>query len=171
MNAVSCRTFVLIAGLLAAAVAVSAAPAAAKPGTASGKNAVNFDRTKARIEALLGPRLKPEPLPEVLPNPFQLAEVAAPVTPEKEVKHATERLAPTTDSEMLLYYGAMLRISGTVRSGDQTRLIINQASYKEGDIFTLKTKDTVAKLRIITIAPGELTLGLNDAVQVIKFKR
>jgi hypothetical protein len=40
-----------------------------------------------------------------------------------------------------------------------------------GDILTIKTKDSTAKLRILGIAPGELTLGLNDAVQVIKFKK
>lgn len=72
---------------------------------------------------------------------------------------------------MLVYYGAMLRISGTVRIEDQTHLIINQAPYKEGDIFNLKTKEVNAKLRIISIAPGELTLGLNAATQVIKFKK
>jgi hypothetical protein len=72
---------------------------------------------------------------------------------------------------MLLYYGAMLRISGTVRINERTHLVINQAPYKEGDVITLKTKDATAKLRIIGIAPGELTLGLNEAVQVIKFKK
>ena len=72
---------------------------------------------------------------------------------------------------MLVYYGASLRISGNVRINDLTHLIINQAPYKEGDTFSLKTKDGTVKLKVIAIAPGELTLGLNDAVQVIKFKK
>ena len=135
------------------------------------KGAVNFQRTKTRIDALLAQRLKPDPLPDPLPNPFQLAEmVQQPVIHEKEPK-PIEALPVSSDSEMLLYYGASLRISGTVRINDRTHLVINQAPYKEGDTLTLKTKDATAKIRILGIAPGELTIGLNDAVQVVKFKK
>lgn len=136
------------------------------------KNSINFERTKTRINALLTQRLKPVPLPETLPNPFQLAATTpAPNGHEKDPKTVTDGLPPGSDSEMLLYYGATLRISGTVRTDDQIHLIINQAPYKVGDVFVVKGREGNAKLRILGIAPGELTLGLNDAVQVIKFKK
>jgi hypothetical protein len=176
MNRSSIRSVLLASSFLLAISVSSAAPAvrgkAGQPGADSaGKNGVNFERTKSRINSLLTQRVKPDPLPDPLPNPFVLS-VAAPVavTHEKDPK-AGEGLAPGSDSEMLVYYGAMLKISGTVRINDLTHLVINQAPYKEGDIFSLKTKDATVKLRVIGIAPGELTLGLNDAVQVIKFKK
>ena len=167
------RTYqlLLLSALLsfAAAPSASAAPAKAGRATDGSKAAVDFARTKTRIDALLTLRLKPTTLPVDMPNPFELPQIAARPSTDKDPKATTE--VPGSDSEMLLYYGAALRISGTVRIDDVTHLIINQSPYKEGDIFTIKTKDAVTKLRIIGIAPGELTLGLNDAVQVIKFKK
>ena len=155
--------------LISAAVVSAAAPSKPKKPAFVPKD-VNFQRTKSRIDTLLGLRLKPEPLPDPLPNPFQLAEVA-PMPGSDKTPKPVENLPVSTDSEMLLYYGASLRISGTVRTDDETHLVINSSPYKVGDILTIKTKDSTAKLRILGIAPGELTLGLNDAVQVIKFKK
>ena len=161
------RFLVLSLGLLASTVIIHAAGGKFAP---ANKGAVNFQRTKTRIDALLAQRLKPDPLPDPLPNPFQLAETVTPATQEKEPKPA-EGLPVSSDGEMLLYYGASLRISGTVRINERTHLVINQSPYKEGDTLTLKTKDATAKIRILGIAPGELTIGLNDAVQVVKFKK
>jgi hypothetical protein len=162
------RPFVLVLGLM---ISVALLSAAGKTTRASGKpKDVSFQRTKSRIDALLGSRLKPDALPDPLPNPFQLTEVVPASGPDKNPK-PIESIPVSTDSEMLLYYGASLRISGTVRTDDQTHLIINSSPYKEGDTLTIKTKDATAKLKILGIAPGELTLGLNDAVQVIKFKK
>ncbi|HEY4246850.1 MAG TPA: hypothetical protein VGM64_08340 [Lacunisphaera sp.] len=154
--------------LISSAVALAAPPKGKKAAVVS--KDVDFQRTKSRIDTLLGPRLKSEPLPDPLPNPFQLAEVA-PMPGSDKTPKPVENLPVSTDSEMLLYYGASLRISGTVRTDDETHLIINSSPYKVGDLLTIKTKDSTAKLRILGIAPGELTLGLNDAVQVIKFKK
>lgn len=150
--------------------APSAPAAKGKAAAPVGGTAASFARTQKKIEAMLGQRLKPDSLPASMPSPFDLPPSNLP-SKQIESKPVSERLAPTTDSEMLLYYGAGLRISGTVIADDKVHLIINQAPYKEGDILTIKTKDSSAKLRVIAIAPGELTLGLNDAVQVIKFKK
>jgi hypothetical protein len=161
------RFLVIALSLLVSTTLVSAAGGKLAP---ANKGAVNFQRTKTRIDSLLTQRLKPDPLPDPLPNPFQLAEIVAPATQEKEPK-PTEAVPVSSDSEMLLYYGASLRISGTVRINEHTHLVINQSPYKEGDTLTLKTKDATAKIRILGIAPGELTIGLNEAVQVVKFKK
>jgi len=163
------QSLVFALGVFMAGAMIAAAPPKAKKPALVPKD-VDFQRTKSRIDTLLGARLKPEPLPDPLPNPFQLAEVAPAPGADKTPK-PVENLPVSTDSEMLLYYGASLRISGTVRTDGETHLVINSAPYKVGDILTIKTKDSTAKLRILGIAPGELTLGLNDAVQVIKFKK
>lgn len=164
------RQFCLLGlGLLLSAAALSVA--ATKPAKGSGaKNTVNFERTKVRINALLTQRLKPAPLPETLPNPFQLA-AAAPLPTSHENKTTSEGLPPGSDDAMLLFYGSALQITGTVRINEQAHLVINKSPYKVGDVFVVKGREGNAKLRILGIAPGELTLGLNDAVQVIKFKK
>jgi hypothetical protein len=169
MNTPFRQSLGLALGVLISLAVVSAAPPKAKKPAFAAKD-VNFQRTKSRIDTLLGPRLKSEPVPDPLPNPFQLAEVA-PMPGSDKTPKPVENLPVSTDSEMLLYYGASLRISGTVRTDDETHLVINSSPYKVGDILVIKTKDSTAKLRILGIAPGELTLGLNDAVQVIKFKK
>lgn len=156
---------------LVAAPAAFAAPAAqGKPASTAAGTAASFARTQEKIAAMLGQRLQPDPLPESMPSPFTLPPSTLPQNPT-DAKIPAERLAPATDSELLLYYGANLRISGTVVSDNKVHLIINQTPYKEGDTLTIKTKDSSAKLRVIAIAPGELTLGLNEAVQVIRFKK
>lgn len=170
MNPPAHRPLIFALSLLCAATLAAAPSARSKPprpGGETNSNAVHFEKIKIKIDALLKPRLNPDPLPNPLPDLFQRSEVSRPAPP----KATTEGLAPSTDSEMLLYYGASLKISGTVRIDDETHLVINQAPYKEGDNLTLKTKDATVKLRILGIAPGELTLGLNEAVQVIKFKK
>jgi hypothetical protein len=172
MSPAARRPLLVAFALLLSAAALTAATGTASRAKSGAKNTVNFERTKTRIASLLGQRLKPTTLPDTLPDPFQLPDAAPlPLVHEREAKRATEPLATGSDSDLLLFYGATLRISGTVRINEQTHLIINQAPYKEGDIFTVKNKDVKTKLRIIGIAPGELTLGLNDAVQVIKFKK
>jgi hypothetical protein len=169
----SMRYFCILALSLLLSAATLEAAAAKTPGKGNAaKNTINFERTKTRINALLTQRLKPAPLPETLPNPFQLAATAPlPTTRENNSKPATDGLPPGSDDEMLLYYGAALQISGTVRINERTHLVINKSPYKVGDTFVVKGRDGNAKLRILGIAPGELTLGLNDAVQVIKFKK
>jgi hypothetical protein len=84
------RILVFSFGLFFSTAAVSPASAAIgkknAPASGTGKNTINFQRTKTRIDALLAQRLKPEPLPDTLPNPFQLTEIAPPVTREKDSK-------------------------------------------------------------------------------------
>ncbi len=160
------HTFLLTAALSLAAVIAGGAPA--RTGKPAPKNAPNFQRTKSRIDALLSPRLKPEPLPETVPNPFQLAELPPATNGDSK---PVEKTPVSSDEEMLLYYGASLKISGMVRINDQVHLVINQAPYKTGDTLSLKTKDGTVKLHVLGISPGELSLGLNDAVQIVRFKK
>lgn len=156
--------FIFATSLMLATMFVAAANKPAKPPVKS-----NFQRTKNHIDALLGPRLKAEPLPDVLPNPFQLTEApSSTANPEQKIP---DRIPISSDDEMLLYHSASLKITGVVRINDQTHLVINQAPYKVGDSISVKTKDGTLKLRVLGIAPGELTLGLNDAVQIVKFKK
>jgi hypothetical protein len=64
----------------------------------------------------------------------------------------------------------LLKIGGTVQFNGQLRIIIDQSPRKEGDLIFMDKKDSVIYLRVIRITPFELTLGFNEAVQIIRLK-
>jgi hypothetical protein len=156
-----------------------AAPAAAPASTA--KAPTQSERIQLRIDALLKRRLKPEPLPVVLPNPFAVvsggtngvrldgtdddgADGVVVETPAKPTEPP-----PTTSAEALARGAAKLRIGGMVRLKDQLQIIINDSPRKVGDTVVLDRNNAMTYLQIVRIAPGEVTLRLNDATQTIKF--
>lgn len=176
MKYLSGRFLLFTTGLLFSAAPVLAAPAAV-PAIAP-KATDRFERTKEHIDALLKQRLKPVPLPAVLPNPFQSSgtvptgpgsgglsspdQVVVPVEPEKPL---------TDDDEILAHYAAALKISGQMMVNGLPHLIINSSPYKEGGNILVKGRDdTVYYLKVIRIAPDELTLGYNAAVFTLPLK-
>ena len=176
MNSLLRCSLFFAAGLLLSAATALAAPAPGAP--APKKSTDRFERTKEHIDALLKNRLKPDPLPSILPNPFQLAE-EAPVntshTPGDEpAGHEAvvpvDAAPPGSDAEFLALYAATLKISGMVQLNGRLQLIINQSSYKEGDFIVLRNKETNIFLKVVHIVPGELTLGYNGVEQTVKFK-
>lgn len=169
MNYSSCRFFVFTAGVLLSAAIAPAAPATTKAPGATTKASSYAARTKERIDALVNRRLKPEPLPDILPNPFQLG-VATPTNSAAVPQLPDEPALPNSDSEALTRYAAKLKIGGTIQLNGRIQLIINQSPYKEGDVIFVDNKDAVIYLQIIRLAPGELTLGFNEAVLTIKLK-
>ena len=169
MNHLSARSVLFVTGLLFSAPSVLAAPAAAP------KVVDRFERTKEHIDALLKLRLKPVPLPAVLPNPFQ-SSGTVPATPVTGGPGPGTDQPPTTppepekpltdDDEILAHYAATLKISGQMMVNGLPHLIINSSPYKEGGLILVKGKDdTTFYLKVIRIAPNELTLGYN-AVQL-----
>jgi hypothetical protein len=179
MSPLSCRFLVFATGLLLSAATVAAAPAPSVP--ASPKATDRFERTKERIDALLKNRLKPVPLPANPPNPFLLTEAASTTTPGSATDHGTEPAphdgatvfdvtAPHNDAEFLAFYAGTLKISGTVQLNGRPQLIINQSPYKEGDLILLRNKEASIYLKVVRIAPGELTLGYNGVEQTLPFK-
>ncbi len=182
MNLPSFRPLLLTAGVLLLAAPAGAAPASSK---AAPKKAVDrYERIQERIDALIKNRLKPDPLPAILPNPFQLSEAFPltenPRTPGGPTDHSSDPAAHETkppvdapptgsDAEILAYYAATLRISGTVELNGRPQLVINQSPYKEGDLILLRHKDANVYLRVVHIAPGELTLGYKAVEQILKF--
>lgn len=137
-----------LAMLLAATLATGAPPAPAKP------EAGSFERTKARITQLLGPRQKPVPLPATLPNPFSItaapAPDAGPGTPAP----------PAAPVDLLTRLAQSLKISGTIHLGGQPSLIINSSAYHEGDIVPVRDGETVHRLRLKQITGSHVTFEL-----------
>jgi len=170
------RSLLAVTGLLLLLAAAAAAPAVKAP--AYEKAADRFERTKARIEALLKSRLKPTPLPATLPNPFEvpggLAAAAANDHDDSanpaEPKPVTPLLPPGSNSEILAAFAAQLKISGTAEFNGQIHLIINRVPYKEGDLIPVTNQNGITRLRLTRVSLSELTLGLNEATQTLKVK-
>ena len=125
-----------------------------------------LERTQTRINALLGPRQQPKPLPEKPANPFQVTAASLPANPAPG-----SDVPLSDDAGILAYYAPTLKISGLVNLNGQAHFIINQSPYKKGDVILIKGKDkSVLYLKVVNIEPRELTLGYNDAVLAIPVK-
>ena len=169
--------FVLAAGLLLAAPAI---PPAAPP-----KPPTQSERLRQRIDALLKHRLKPDALPVILPNPFEVvtggatsrrADGSDPDSPDAADAAAkaagaklAEDLPPGSSTEALARCAAKLKIGGMVTLKGQLQIIINDSPRKEGDVIVLDRNNAMTYLQIVRIGPGQLTLRLNEATQTIRF--
>lgn len=187
MNLLSRHSCAFITGLsLATALPLAARADPALP--AATRAALQSQHLKESIDALFKHRLKPDPLPVILPNPFLVVSGSInsrradgsetdPTTEGGPEGHASASATkpgaetpPGSDAEALARYVASLKIGGTLRINGQLQLIINQSPRKEGDLIFLDNKNAVTFLRIIRLTPVELVLGFNDAVQTVGLK-
>jgi len=162
---------------------LAASGALASPGAAT-KAPTTSDRLKQRIEILLQHRMRPDALPVILPNPFEVVSGGAVAgrpdgpdpgaTDNAEVAKAltgklADELPPGSSSEALARCVAKLRIGGTVTLKGQLQIIINDYPRKEGDTVVLDRNNAMTYLQVVKVAPGALTLRLNEATQTIRF--
>ena len=146
----------------------------------------HFERTKQHIDALLKRRLNPDPLPALLPNPFQLSDETPSVNSTRtppgppsdqtvttvvaKVDPPADYLPPGSDEELLARYLPTLRVSGTGQQNGRAYVIINSSPYREGDVITITNKSQKLYFQILRIATSEITIGYNEATQILKFK-
>jgi hypothetical protein len=137
-----------------------------------------FERTKARIDALLDHRLKPGELPAKPANPFAFngpnslfivagppSGPSTPVVPEPVVN------AVMDDDQILAFCVGRLRIGGQVQRGERAHLLINAATYKEGDLIPVRANaETVYYVKLVRIAPGEVIFGYNATFVTLPLK-
>ena len=166
----------LAAALLLPAAAARAADAG-KPDSATAaalkKITERYARTKQQIATLLDPRMHPAPLPTVQPNPFyhptEMPVTGAPT--EKAAEEAVPAAADISDGDTLAKYATALKLSGVVVRDGLPHLMINSLLCKVGDVIPVGTKERPVYLQVVKITPEELTLGLNEAKQVLRLKK
>jgi len=146
-----------------------------------------FERTKAHVDALLNHRLKPAPLPAKPANPFLFTGTGplfavnglpantplgpGPSGPAATVVPDPAANAVMNDDQILAYCVARLRIGGQVLRGEVAHLLINSATYKEGDLIPVRASSEVTYyVKVIRIAPSEVIFGYNDAVVALPLK-
>jgi hypothetical protein len=177
---------VLASALVVAGIARAASPAS-KTTAAAQRAARQSAEIEKRIDTLLSPRLRPEPLPKVLPNPFVVVsgvvtaqradgtpDESAPSVPVNPAADTTanaqaEEFPAFTNAEMLARCIATLKFGGMIQLNDRVQLVINNVPRKEGDIVSVTVGQAKIYLRVVRIAPGSVTLKLNDAEQVVNY--
>lgn len=161
--------------LLAAALASSwLAPNPSLAGSATA--AARSDRIRGQIDALLAARRNPTPLPVDPPNPFAAASAGS-VSPgaggggpdAASGSRPPEAPAIEADAQVLARLASRLRIGGLIRIKDQSQVVINDSPLREGDYFVAEREPRTIQLQVVRIAPGQLTLRLDEAELTVRF--
>jgi hypothetical protein len=174
MSPASSRRLLILTGLfLAVASSVSAAESSA---TNDIKRITDrYALTRTRINALLGQRLNPTPLPANPPNPFYQTpkELLGPIEIPGIAPETTQvpQEADLSDEDTLRRYALALKLGGVISRNGVNYLIVNGTPSKVGDVITAGPKDRTSYLRILQLTPQELTLGLNEATFVLPLKK
>ena len=137
-----------------------------------------FERTKTRIDALINHRLKPEPLPAKPANPFLFTGPGAlfavkndgTTNPTPVVPDATPNTV-MSDEQILAFCVSRIRIGGQVMRGERAHLLINSATYKDGDLIPVRANaEIVYYVKVVRISPGEVVFGYNDVFVTFPLK-
>lgn len=175
MSPTSRHPHVLATALLLAVV--SPLPAADASNPAEVKRVTDrYALTKARISALLDQRQNPAPLPTNPPNPFYQAPKEVAGDPETSGQESPDtalipEAADLSDIDTLRKYAAALKIGGVLTFNGVLHVTINNTASKAGDTVTVGNKDRPIYLKIVSLAPNEFTLGLNDATLAIPLRK
>lgn len=160
----------------AAAPAAKAAPTQAPTQLTESlkKVATRYARTEERINVLVGRRLKPEPLPASLPNPFYRGvETSELATVADQPVEAAPAAPDISDADTLARIASTLRIGGLVVRNQQSHLTLNSTICKAGDVIPVpgRDKDSPIFIQVRKITSDSFTLGLNDAELTLPLKR
>ncbi|HYC70975.1 MAG TPA: hypothetical protein VEB66_07210 [Opitutaceae bacterium] len=154
--------------LLGAALLLATAPLC----VGSTATAARSQRIRAQIDALLAVRRKPPPLPVDPPNPFAAASAGTVVAGDR-VAPSLPAGAPIAESRsnaaILARLASRVRIGGLIRINDQHQIVINDSPLREGDSFVVEREPRIIQVQVARIAPGQLTLRLEDAELTLRF--
>src|SRR4051812_9863118 len=168
-------SLVFLAGALGLALIGAPAPVAAPvPATPT---------IQQRIDALLKRRMRPEPLPVNLPNPFQ---VSSGVIRESASDETAARAGVETDGaalanainqgkitanpvEVLASVSSRFKIGGVIALKDQLQLVINGVPRKEGDSIAADWNGALVFVKIVRLSAGQLVLRYGEAEITMKF--
>jgi hypothetical protein len=163
-------SLIVFAGVLGLPLAAAPAPAPAAPAGPT---------IQQRIDALLKRRLRPEPLPVSLPNPFQMSGgiVRETTAEERAAEPDGAALANAINQgkinanpvEVLTSVSARLKIGGIIALKDQLQLVINGVPRKEGDSVAADWNGALVFVKIVRLSAGQIVLRYGEAEITMKF--
>jgi hypothetical protein len=166
---------IVLAGALSLSLVGAPAPAPA-PATPAGPT------IQQRIDALLKRRLRPEPLPVSLPNPFQMSGgIVREASAEDIAARAGEPDGATLANainqgkinanpvEVLATVSSRFKLGGIIAMKDQLQLVINGVPRKEGDSVAADWNGALVFVKIVRLSAGQLVLRYGEAEITMKF--
>lgn len=129
-----------------------------------------YAEVRSRIEALFSHRDSPPPAIVFEDNPFFIgspeAEAAPPLPGAGPARTATAA-APTFTRLQLI--AATFRITGLVRVGGVSQLVVNSAPRKAGDIISVMWQGSPVFVRLTTFEPGLATFSLDGENVTLRY--
>ncbi len=129
-----------------------------------------------QIDRLLHRRLKPEPLPLDLPNPFVMSAkelkdsiIASSPAGADTADDAHEIARPLSNAEVLSDGISRLRFAGIIRLKDQIQVVINDQPRKEGDTLKVPWNNTQILIRVQRISSNDVILRYLDVEATVRF--
>ncbi|MDD3179084.1 MAG: hypothetical protein PHQ04_01895 [Opitutaceae bacterium] len=136
-------------------------------GSATPISSEKLAQTRAKIDTLYRNRLRPPPSPAAHTDPFRIGEAVDSTTrdapPSADSSAITSEAIPVSDSVILQHVADGLRINGLVKIGGRLHVVLNESTYKEGDILSARYQGSPVLLRVRRITPTQVTLALNAA--------
>jgi hypothetical protein len=121
-------------------------------------------QARINVDALLGPRRNPPPAPADPANPFTTPGT---VTVEPTPGNPTPVSTISSEQEILT---RTLKLGGTAMLGGRLQLLVNQLSYKEGDLIAVRDGDQVLRVRLVRIAPPSAVFELNGNEVILRIR-
>lgn len=154
--------FLLLIGLTASAHA--AAPAQE---TALQRR---YAEVRSRIEALFSHRDNPPPAIAFEDNPFFIGSPEAEATlPIPGAGPARSASAPAPTFTRLQLIAATFRITGLVRIGGVSQLVVNSAPRRMGDIISVMWQGSPVFVRLTRFEPGFATFSLDGEDVTLRY--
>ena len=129
-----------------------------------------YAEVRSRIEALFSHRDTPPPAIAFEDNPFFIgspeAEPTLPIPGGGPTRTATAA-APTFTRLQLI--AATLRITGLVRVGGVSQLVVNSAPRKPGDIISVMWQGSPVFVRLVAFEPGFATFSLDGENVTLRY--
>ncbi|HEY0965967.1 MAG TPA: hypothetical protein VGD88_01145 [Opitutaceae bacterium] len=129
-----------------------------------------YAEVRSRIDALFQHRDTPPPAISVEDNPFIVGStaqaLAAPAAPGIAPPRAA---APAPTFTKLQLIAATFRITGLVRVGATSQLVVNSAPRKAGDIISVMWQGSPVFVRLTRFEPGLATFSLDGENVTLRY--
>jgi len=157
------RTLIVLA-LVFTATARAAAPAA-ESGLAR-----RYAEVRSRIEALFQHRDTPSPELSVLDNPFLVGPPGdALLSTVSGLTSESPTAAVTPTFSRLQQIAATLRITGLVRIGGVSQIVVNSTPRKVGEVISVMSQGSPVFIRLTAFEPGLVTFALDGESVTIRY--
>ncbi len=128
-----------------------------------------YAEVRSRIEALFSHRDTPPPAIAFEDNPFIVGTPDAAAVPVPGATPARTAASALPSFTRLQLIAATFRITGLVRVGGVSQLVVNSAPRKAGDIISVMWQGSPVFVRLTAFEPGLATFSLDGENVTLRY--